>query len=352
MRKGVISVVVPIFNVEKYLDRCIHSIVNQSYQNLEIILVDDGSPDRCPEMCDQWARKDSRIKVVHKENGGLGLARNTGIENATGEYICFFDSDDYIALDTLEKTYRLANDEQADIVVFGHCQVRSNAETGRTCIPCSPKLVYAGKEIQSTFLPDLIGPDTSTGAFTNLWMSAWGALFSMELISRTNWRFVSERDIISEDVYSLLILYKDVKKVAVIPEALYFYCENAASLTHTYKADRFERIKHFYDACIDVCDELKYGEKVKQRLAYPFISNTIAAMKMIIAADINEGQKRTAFREICADKKLHEVINAANIRKEKLTRKVLILTLKYRLYGMCRILIAIKAQKGLGKRKT
>ena len=82
MRKGVVSVVLPIYNVEKYLSRCLESVVNQSYRKLEIILVDDESPDKCPEICDKWAAKDSRIKVIHKKNGGLGYARNTGIENA------------------------------------------------------------------------------------------------------------------------------------------------------------------------------------------------------------------------------------------------------------------------------
>lgn len=342
MRKGVISVVLPIFNVEKYLNRSIESVVNQSYRNLEIILVDDGSPDKCPEMCDEWAKKDSRIKVVHKKNAGLGYARNTGIENATGEYICFLDSDDYIALDTLEKACRLANDEMADVVVFGYCQVNHNGQMGRAFIPCPKKPVYEGNEIQDSFLPDLIGPDTSTGASANLWMSVCGALFSMELINRANWRLVSERDIISEDVYSLLRLYKDVTKVAVIPEALYFYCENAASLTHTYKADRFERIKHFYDACIDACNELGYSEKVKQRLTYPFVSNTIAAMKMIITADMAEDQRRSAFRAICTDEKLCALLRAANIRKEKWTRKVLILALKYKLYRVCEMLVRMK----------
>ena len=86
-----VSVVLPIYNVEKYMDRCINSIINQTYKNLEIILVDDGSPDNCPQKCDDWGIKDSRIKVVHKKNAGLGMARNTGIENATGDYICFID---------------------------------------------------------------------------------------------------------------------------------------------------------------------------------------------------------------------------------------------------------------------
>lgn len=109
--KSLISIIVPVYKVEKYLDKCVDSIVNQTYQNLEIILVDDGSPDTCGAMCDAWAKKDSRIRVVHKENGGLSDARNAGLAVATGAYIAFVDSDDWISpefiqilLDALEKT--------------------------------------------------------------------------------------------------------------------------------------------------------------------------------------------------------------------------------------------------------
>ena len=91
-----ISVIVPVYKVEKYLDKCVESIVNQTYKNLEIILVDDGSPDNCPAMCDEWAEKDERIRVIHKENGGLADARNAGMDIATGDYIGFVDSDDWI----------------------------------------------------------------------------------------------------------------------------------------------------------------------------------------------------------------------------------------------------------------
>lgn len=98
-----ISVIVPVYKVEQYLDECVQSIINQTYKNLEIILVDDGSPDRCPEMCDEYARQDSRIKVIHKENGGLSSARNAGLDVATGEYIGFVDSDDFIDKEMYEK---------------------------------------------------------------------------------------------------------------------------------------------------------------------------------------------------------------------------------------------------------
>lgn len=101
MNDDLISVIIPVYNVEQYLDRCVQSVLNQTYRNLEILLVDDGSPDRCPQMCDEYARQDSRVKVIHKENGGLSSARNAGLEIVTGNYIGFVDSDDYIASDML-----------------------------------------------------------------------------------------------------------------------------------------------------------------------------------------------------------------------------------------------------------
>ena len=105
MYGNLVSVIVPIYNVEKYLEKCIESIVNQTYKNLEIILVDDGSPDNCPAICDEWAQKDSRIKVIHKKNGGLSSARNAGLEVSNGEYISFVDSDDWLDENTFEEVY-------------------------------------------------------------------------------------------------------------------------------------------------------------------------------------------------------------------------------------------------------
>lgn len=97
-----ISVIVPVYKVEKYLDRCIESIVNQTYPDLELILVDDGSPDNCPALCDAWAERDERIRVIHKKNGGLSSARNAGMDVMCGKYVCFIDSDDWIELNFLE----------------------------------------------------------------------------------------------------------------------------------------------------------------------------------------------------------------------------------------------------------
>ena len=114
-----ISIIVPVFNVEKYLERCVNSLINQTYKNIEIILVDDGSPDLCPQMCNEYAKKDERIKVLHKKNGGLSDARNAGLDVATGEYIAFVDSDDWVETDFIETLYKNAKIENADISIIG-----------------------------------------------------------------------------------------------------------------------------------------------------------------------------------------------------------------------------------------
>lgn len=119
MNAAKVSIIVPVYKVERYLDKCISSIVNQTYTNLEIILVDDGSPDQCPQMCDAWAEKDARIRVIHKENGGLSDARNAGMAVATGEYIAFVDSDDWIAPDLYTHLYRRLTEDHSDISACG-----------------------------------------------------------------------------------------------------------------------------------------------------------------------------------------------------------------------------------------
>ena len=110
MKQPKISIIVPIYNVEKYLDECMLSLLNQTLEDIEIILVDDESPDNCPKMCDEYANKDKRVKVVHKKNGGLGLARNSGLDVATGEYVAFIDSDDFIDLDMMVHLYNVATE--------------------------------------------------------------------------------------------------------------------------------------------------------------------------------------------------------------------------------------------------
>ena len=341
MNEALVSVVLPIYNVEMYLERCIESIVNQTYKNLEIILVDDGSPDHCPQICDEWGKKDSRIRVVHKVNAGLGMARNTGIEHATGKYICFFDSDDYVKTDTIEKTVGLAEKVNADVVTFGYSNVDNNGLVKSEYVPSTVKEIFHGKEVQEEFLPDMLA-ERKESVNKRLHMSAWASLYSMKLIKESGWKFVSEREIIAEDVYSLLVLYKSVQCVAVLSEALYFYCDNGASLTHTYRKDRYKKIEKFYIETAQKAKQLGYSEKVIDCVRMPYYSFTIAALKMISRANCSYREKRHYINEIMDSKIFRTLIKEMDYAEESFSRKVLWTVMKFKLTDICYVLLRLK----------
>ena len=345
MKKGLVSVVVPVYNVEQYLDRCIESVVNQTYHNLEIILVDDGSPDNCPRKCDEWADEDSRIKVIHKKNEGLGMARNTGIENAIGEYICFFDSDDYVALDAIEKAYQCISAYHADIVHFGSFSIGSDGKEKDCRIPQTEKMLYQGDEVQNYILPNLMGANPRTGKSSNLWITAWTCMYSMRVIQKTNWRFVSERQYNSEDSYSHLILYKDITRVAVLPEALYYHCENAMSLSLAYRKDRYERIKFWYEECLKVCNIIGYEERVRESLTAFFFDETISALRIIACEDYDKREKKAEIDMILKDCRLYEAISSMDIKTKNRRKKAIFIAVKYRLYWLGRWMVMAKAQE-------
>ena len=124
--KDLISVIIPVYKTEKYLVRCLESVINQTYKNVEIILVDDGSPDKSPELCDNLAKKYQSIKVIHKENGGLSSSRNAGLDIASGDYISFIDSDDYIDQYMLERLYHAITKHDADVAMLRYKEVSGN----------------------------------------------------------------------------------------------------------------------------------------------------------------------------------------------------------------------------------
>ena len=294
-----VTVVVPVYNVERYLDACVESVLGQTYRNLEVILVDDGATDSCPAKCDAWAERDPRVRVIHKKNQGLGMARNSGLEAANGKYVCFFDSDDFVDADTVESAVGAAVRDGAGIVLFGMRSVSTDGSAVLSeMVPRCPKDSFAGDEVQGTFLPFLMGPDLRTGEDWGLMASACGCLIDNPMLSACGFRFASERDIISEDVYSMLGLYRHVGRVSVIGRAFYNYRVNNASLTHTYNPQRLARIAHFYRASRELAHECGYGDEVVERLAVPYSNFVIAALKQLAVADVPRHEKLAQVSEL------------------------------------------------------
>ena len=149
------SVIVPIYNIEKYLSRCIDSVLSQTFADFELILVDDGSPDNCPKICDEYAKKDPRIKVVHKENGGLVSARQAGLSIADGDYIFNLDGDDAITPDALISAYQIIKDTKADMVSFSY-RIYTNDKLGEVVEDLAEEGLYDKKRLEKEIYPNLL----------------------------------------------------------------------------------------------------------------------------------------------------------------------------------------------------
>lgn len=242
MKNPYISIIIPIYKVELYLQRCLHSILNQTLKNIEIILVDDGSPDNCPVLCDQYAKLDNRIKVIHKNNEGLGLARNSGMAHATGKYIAFIDSDDFIDIRMFERLYTKAESYNLDTVFCGCNYYYSKS----SIIPRQEVLsdvFFTGHQKINKLLLDFIAPLPEYPNDVKYMMSVWHAIYSKELIDKYSIKFQSERFFLSEDILFDIDYLSVAEKVCFIPDTLYYYCQNSNSLSRTYKEEKYEKAK-------------------------------------------------------------------------------------------------------------
>ena len=201
-----ISVIIPIYNVEQYINQCLQSICMQSYKNLEIILVDDGSSDHCPEMCDEWAEKDSRIHVIHKKNGGLSEARNVGISCAKGEYIAFVDSDDWVEKDLYQKLWNELHKNNAQIAA---CRIVKVFEaTSEEQKIYSEQKIFTSKEALQTLLK---GQDFCA--------VAWNKLYRRKCICRIDFPVGKTH----EDEFWTYQVFGKAKTIVKIERKLYYY---------------------------------------------------------------------------------------------------------------------------------
>lgn len=228
MTTPLISVIVPVYRVEAYLERCVKSILSQTYENLEVILVDDGSPDQCPAICDACAEKDARMKVIHQENKGLSGARNAGIDAASGEYLAFVDSDDYVSPHFIEELYHLLQDTGCAI---GQCRFSYVKGDGLVEEGDSAFCIYRGESL----MEQLYGPEEKATCF----VVAWNKLYRAELFKETGIRYPEGR--IHEDEATTYRLFHEAKKLAFLDRALYgYYTENGGSITSVFSAKRLQ----------------------------------------------------------------------------------------------------------------
>lgn len=242
--EALISIVIPVYNVRQYIDRCIQSVLAQNYKNLEILLIDDGSTDGSGLACDIYAESDSRIRVIHKENGGLSDARNVGIQTARGDYIAFIDADDYVHKAFIDTMIKYQRQNQADIVICRYVKGSSDAFPAKRTdnIKCC---VFNSKEMLTQW----------HSRFKHIETVAWNKLYAKQLFIDSNIMFPYGCN--NEDVQTTHLLVNASKRVCVIDAKLYYYFQRSESITngviseksiHDNIKSQNKRLEFFYNS--------------------------------------------------------------------------------------------------------
>lgn len=273
-----ISVIVPVYNVEKYLARCVDSILAQTHNHLEVILVDDGTKDSSGKICDEYAAKDSRIRVIHKENGGLSSARNAGINIAQGEYLSFVDSDDWIEPDALESLLNVVLREQVELVIGGRWDV--SARTGKKEIGLCPQkqeVVSAEEAVRRIFCWD------------NCDSAAWDKLYHRRLFREVRFPY----GVIVEDVPVMYKIVLDAGRVAYLDKPIYNYYHREGSITNSRIS---EKTFHFsrHTAVILPYIRQHYPE-LEREARYLRVRSLVHAVQ---SADLASEEDRNTFRAL------------------------------------------------------
>ena len=296
--KPAVSVIVPVYKVEQYLDKCVQSILDQTFRDFELLLVDDGSPDKCGEMCEAWAKKDGRIRVIHKPNGGLSDARNAGIGQANGDYLLFVDSDDWIKKDMLATLYGLIREADADMAC---CNFRSVNEDGTQ--HWDDAVITPGVWTEEDFWKQFFSSNAQT--YCNV---AWNKLYKKELFQ--NIRYPVGR--INEDVYILYDLVSQCKKIAATDQIGYYYLFRAGSIMNRSGSLRkltnpeayINRARAFAD----------------RQLWYFSEESLMCAVHNMLLGDFGEGGKKS--KEYRAVKREAKTVFSRLFRRMSLKRKI------------------------------
>ena len=294
------SVIVPIYNIEKYLKRCIDSVLAQTFEDFELILVDDGSPDNCPVICDEYAEKDPRIRVIHKENGGLVSARQAGIRVAQGDYIFNLDGDDAVCADALESAQKIIGDTNADIVTFAYrCSV--NGEIGDVMEEPVPEGLYNKEQMAAQIYPKLLSDKNMTHIFYFL----WGKAIKKELVL-PHQLGVNPAISLGEDLSCIVPCYLEAQTVYVSKKDVYLYTIRNDSISTDFKVGQITQIA-------DVIAGLRALTVNKPSDFEAQVARYSCFMCFAILAAAAEGNYFSAVKKIKA--LIHHSVHKAEIKK-------------------------------------
>lgn len=301
-----VSIVIPVFNSEQYLQRCFDSIIFQTYENWEIIFVDDGSSDSSGSICDSLSEKyKGKVKVIHKQNAGLGMARNDGLRSMQGRYVLFLDSDDYFQFnDAIERLMSIAVKFCPDIIstnfIFDDKLEDGVFEEG----------LYEGRKDMQEILVSMVGYYNMDKKHFNL--SACTKMYNADFLKKNSLLFPSERELIWEDLAFNFEAIIKAKKVYVMDYAYYHYCYNSFSTTHKYNPQKFDKIMIMYNYMNNRIHKEQLGREAIDRMNNMFMGNIYTCIKLEVLFSKKLGVKKVLknISKMLADERIKLLLSS------------------------------------------
>lgn len=345
-----VSIIVPVYNAEKYLHRCVDSLLAQTLKDIEIILVDDSSTDASLAICEAMQQADPRIKVIHKVNEGAGKARNAALAIATGIYIGFVDSDDYVLPEMFETLYERAEAYQTDLVMSGVLFVDGNmfsreGDVVRKTYFDADTHFETPEELKALRM-GIVGAKPGDADDSRYGMSIWKNLFRHDIIRQNGLAFHSEREMLSEDALFMIDYICCIRKATGIPEAFYYYCRNGASISKSYKKDRFEKSLVFVSQV-----EKRFQKDIPAEQYQVYIDRFWQAMCRVLCSqeiihaaqnNIKYAHLRKRLQTICTHSYTLRALKAYPVRTLPLKQRIFACAMKYRLYWTLKVLVGLR----------
>lgn len=331
----IVSLVVPVYKVEKYLERCVDSLIHQTLSDIEIILVDDGSPDQCGLICDMLKDKDERIRVVHKSNGGLSSARNAGMKIACGKYIGFVDSDDDVELDMFQIMVDAAETYTADFVMSDYIRIMQDGS--RSLISTQLRGGFYKKEdiVKSIYPALIMGENIDYGPI----LSVWHCIYNRSFLAVNNIEFAEDVKWSEDNLFSAMVGYCAKSFVYLKNKGLYHYYQNPGTITTSYRMGAwnvYKRMNEYMENYFATKLDYDFNRQLKLHLIY-YACNTVS-MECRNAKNINDAIVK--IREILCDPKLIKSFsNLACPRDISLKLKIQLWIMKHRYAGILAIAI-------------
>lgn len=330
-----VSIIVPIYNAQKYIDVCLESIIKQTYQDFELILVDDGSQDASGRICDLYAKKDQRITVYHRENHGVSASRNFGLAHARGKYVLFVDADDSIEPDMLKRCIGLADENKADLVIcsFRYYMRDENNRMVENSLACD--FCGEGREIFNLWFTTLVEKEILN--------PPWNKLIKKELLDNNRIQFNEEFSICEDMTFSTQLLAAS-RKTVLTGDMLYnYYIRSSGTLVFRFHDNYFEALTHFYDTAYRYCKKFKINSTQTKILNTLYVNLTIMFIKQIYTkSPWNNRSRYKKIIEIGKEEKLLHAVRSANLTRK---RRLVCYLLKNRMVNMISIIYKIKNWK-------